>query len=221
MRPKVPLRRVHVATVPKLWPGGTIVCLATGPSLTREDLAYVQGKADGVVAVSNAYEWAPWADVLYSCDEKWWNWKKGAPTFTGLKFTLQKKAAERYAGVEWLQQTGPDGIELAPTGLRTGKNSGYQAINLAVHLGAARILLLGYDMRGDAARGDHCFGHHPDNSKPPFQVCIPKFKTMLAPLKAIGVQVINCSRITKIDAFPRMPLEQALPPIVELSQRSA
>ena len=199
----------RIATVPKLWPGGTVVCLATGPSLTKTDIEYVRGKVQGVIAINDAYKWALWADVLYGCDAKWWRWQKGARAFAGLKYTLQKEATQ-FPGVQLLRQTGPDGLELDPTGVRTGRNSGYQAINLAVHLGAARIVLLGYDMHGD-----HCFGRHPDGSRPPFGLCRPKFKTLVAPLKAAGVSIVNCTRVTALDAFPRMTLEQALPAVEE------
>jgi hypothetical protein len=193
------------AKVPRLWPDSTIACLATGPSLTAADCDYVRGKVDAVIAISNAIDLAPWADVLYSCDAKWWFWRKGAPEYTGRKYTLAPQAA-KYPGVELLVHTGTLGLELHPAGVRTGKNSGYQAINLAVHLGAKRIVLLGYDMRGE-----HFFGRHPDGSKPPFHLCIPKFKTLLEPLRALGVEVVNCSPRTAIDAFPVRPLAEVLP----------
>lgn len=191
-------------SVPRLCPGGTVVCLGGGPSLTREDVEYVHGKAS-VIAINDAYKLAPWADVLYACDAKWWYWhgSNGAAAFAGLKFALDPGV--RVKGVQVLANTGQTGLELRPTGLRNGRNSGYQAINLAVHLGATRVLLLGYDMRGD-----HWFGHHPDQSKPPFAVCLARFKTLVEPLKALGVTVINCSPKTALDAFPRAALRDVL-----------
>jgi hypothetical protein len=188
--------------VPRLWPGGTVACLATGPSLCQADVEAVRGRVDGVIAVNDAHRLAPWADVLYACDAKWWEWNAGVPGFQGLRYTLQPRAA-RWATV--LRKTGEHGLELDPGGVRTGKNSGYQAINVAVHLGARRILLLGYDMRGD-----HFFGSHPDKSRPPFLLCLPIFDTLVAPLRAHGVEVCNCSRRTALRAFPCLTLEEAL-----------
>ena len=145
-------RRVTRAApiVPRLWPGATIVCLGTGPSLTAADVTRCAGQAK-VTAINDAYRLAPWADVLYACDAKWWRWNKGLPGFAGLKFGLDTSIA--YRDVTVLQNTGLQVLETTPTGLRTGHTSGYQAINLAVHLGAARIVLLGYDFKGD-----HFFG---------------------------------------------------------------
>lgn len=193
--------------VPKLWPGSTVVCLGTGPSLTAADVDACRGRAK-VIAINDAYRLAPWADVLYACDYKWWGWHKGVPSFSGLKYALTAPAAQ-WPGVQVLRNLGVDGLSMEPTGLRNGRNSGYQAINLAVLLGATRVLLLGYDMQADKTR-DHFFGRHPDHTKPPFSVCLARFTTLVKPLAALGVEVINCSRQTALTAFPRRPLEEVL-----------
>jgi hypothetical protein len=197
-----PDRRV---SVPMLFPGATFVCLATGPSLTKADAAYCETRAGVTIAINDAYRLAPWANVLYACDAKWWRWHKGVPTFTGLKYALEAGAG-RWPGVQVLHNTGRVGLETRAYGLRTGSNSGYQAINLARHLGARRILLLGYDMRGG-----HFFGQHPDGTAPPFAVCLSHFHSLVKPLAAEGIEVLNCSRHTALEAFPRVPLEEALP----------
>lgn len=197
--------RVKVV-VPRLWPGGTVACLATGPSLTQADVDLVTARVDGVIAVNDAVRLAPRADILYACDGRWWKWHDGVPTFTGLKFALKSDARHWEShGVQVLKDGGLEGLDLRPGYIRRGHNSGFQAINVAVHAGAARILLLGYDMRGG-----HFFGRHPDNSAPQFAACLPLFQTLVAPLAAAGVEVINCTRKTAITCFRRAPLEQAV-----------
>lgn len=191
----------------------TVVCIGSGPSLTASDVEYCQGKAI-VIAVNDAYRLAPWADVLYAADLKWWRWHNGVPGFRGYKASIYRKQPRykktkpeaHYPDVVTYQNAGYEGLCPDPTGLRTGHNSGYQAINLAVHLGALRVLLLGYDMHGD-----HWFGRHRDRSKPPFQRCLAAFDTIAEPLKAAGVTVINCSRKTAIRCFTRAPIDVALP----------
>ena len=88
----------------------------------------------------------------------------------------------------------------------SGSNSGYQAINLAYLLGATRIILLGFDMSNHSGLS-HFFGDHPDEfaggSDP---------KRFIAGVNTIkpedyGIEIINCSRVTELDAFPRMSLE--------------
>jgi hypothetical protein len=197
--------------VTRLWPGETVVCLATGPSLTQADVDAVRGRAR-VIAINDAYRLAPWADVLYACDLKWWgwHWKQGAGAFAGLKYSVDRHV--HLPGVTILQNTGNGGLGMEPIGLH-GKNSGHQAINLAVHLGAARIVLLGYDMQNGPGRRDHFFGNHPHgagrNGK--YDRWIAYMRTMVAPLKAAHVEVINCTRATALDCFPHRPLEELFP----------
>jgi hypothetical protein len=196
------------ARVPRLWPGETCVILGGGSSLTPADVAYCFGKAR-VIAIKEASQLAPWADVLYACDEKWWRFYQGAPEFLGLKYALEPQSIE-WPGVKVLRDAGTLGVELDPTGLRTGYNSGYQAVNLAVHLGAARIILLGFDMwRGPEGRQNWFEkpGLHLDS---PYPIFHQAFASLVEPLKALGVEVLNASRFTVLPAFPRVVLEDVL-----------
>lgn len=197
------------ATVPKLWPGSTVVCLGGGPSLTQADVDACRGRAR-VIAINDAYKLAPWADVLYACDDKWWAWHKGVPSFTGLKYSITAPVG-KWPGVQRLRNDGPQGLCLTPNGLRTGRNGGYQAINLAVHLGAATIVLLGYDMARSSGKS-HWFGEHPKGSTPsPYTSFLQAFPALVDPLKKLGIQVVNCSRLTALKTFPCRPLEDVLP----------
>lgn len=195
--------------MPRLWPQSTIVCLGGGPSLTREDVAWCQGRAR-VIAINDAYRLAPWADVLYACDAQWWAAHQGVPSFQGLKFGLEPGAAKW--GVQTLVPTGDTGLERSPAGLRTGKNSGYQGIGVAVHLGAVLVILLGYDMAPATDGREHWFGSHPAAIRraSPYGSFLQKFETLPEALRPLGVTVINCSRMTALKTFPRLSLAEAL-----------
>lgn len=196
--------------VPRLWPGETVVVIGGGTSLTPADVAYCRGLAR-VLAIKEAYQLAPWADVLYACEAKWWQHYKGAPEFAGLKYALEPQPMP-WPDVRVLKNTGHDGLELDPGGLRTGYNSGYQAVNLAVHFGAARIILLGFDMTVGPTGDQNWFGAHPNHlTGSPYPIFRQQFQTLIEPLKAAGVEVVNATRFTLLTAFPRVPLEEALP----------
>lgn len=200
-----------VASVPVTWPGSTIVCLGTGPSLCQSDVDACRGRAR-VIAIKDAIRLAPWADVLYGAgadSSQWWQRKDNRPLiegFTGLKFSLDEQAK----AVSTVLQFGPmDGLSTDPTKLALGHHSGYQAVNLAVLLGAARVLLLGYDLKPDAQGRDHFFGKHPRGNTPTYSL-MAGFDSMVAPLRALGVSVVNCSRDTALTTFPRLSLQEAL-----------
>lgn len=206
--------RTTIATpvrVPALCPGGTVVCLGCGPSLTPEDVAYCRGRAL-VVAINDAWRLAPWADALIASDAAWWCHYKGVPAFEGLKYAMEP-AAGKYPGVTVLRNTGDRGLETDPTGLRTGRNTGAAAINLAIHFGASRVLLLGYDMGAKTEARSHFFGAHPRGLRgnSPYALFRTMIETMVEPIRLAGIRVVNCSRETSLTCFPRQPLREALP----------
>lgn len=194
----------------RMWPGATVAIIGGGPSLVPADVAMLAASLVPVIAVNDAYRVAPWANVLYAADEKWWTWHAGVPDFAGLRFSISPTVPH----IEWppivvLKNTGTLGLETDPTALRTGYNSGYQALNLAVHFGAARVLLVGFDM-ADHDGKSHWFGDHPDHSTSPYAQMLDAFSGLLEPLVAAGVDVVNCSRWTALETFPKQPLEIAL-----------
>lgn len=200
-------------SVPKAWPGETVVCLATGPSLTQADVDYVRGKAK-VIAINDAYRLAPWADALYACDAKWWGWHKGVPEFTGPKWSMDgspwNNTRATYPDIQRLRNSGPDGLEHHPGALKNGRNSGYQAINLAVHYGAAKIVLLGYDMQPSGGKS-HFFGEHPNRQQSPYAQFRLRFTGLVKPLAKLQIAILNCTRRTALNCFPKAALEDVFP----------
>lgn len=202
--------------VQELFPNSTIVCIASGPSLTQEDINVVRGSGVRVLVVNDNYRLCPDADVLYACDARFWKWQyeyhaEAITSFSGLRFGMQSRQTfQPKWGVTVLKNTGISGLELDPSGLKNGRNSGYQAIGLAVHLGASRIILLGYDMSLGEGGKVHWFGRHPKGGNPPLTKFRLHFPTIAPPLKALGIEVLNCSRRSALTCFPKVPLEQAL-----------
>jgi hypothetical protein len=90
-----------------------------------------------------------------------------------------------------------------------GGNSGFQALNLAAQFGARRIVLIGYDFTGPH--------WHPNHAKPlanPHEEAMARWRGHLdaaAPLyKAWGVEVLNASPVSRLKAYPRVSIEDAL-----------
>ncbi len=195
------------ATVPRAWQGETVVCIGSGPSLTQADVDACRGRTR-VLVVNDGYRLAPWADALYACDHAWWRAHDGVPDFAGAKYGLDLRSSKY--GVQILRNTGESGLETDPTCLRTGRNSGAQAIGLAVHYGAKRIMLLGYDMQRTGGQS-HWFGEHPQGlRRPPLSEFLPFFDQLVPAAKSLGVEIVNCSRETAIKKIPRATLQSAL-----------
>ncbi len=204
------------------WQDETVFIIGTGPGVTPEMVNSIRGRGR-VIAINYSVKLAPWADLLYAGDASFWK----------LFFELDLKQEGRrvcspwngvdhvvYPGykdldisdLERMMFTGEEGLDLkTPTALRTGKNSGYQAINLAVKLGAKKIILLGFDLRHHGNNKHHWFGGRgPYHTVPPYHLFIPKFETMTKDLKKAGVTVINCTPESALKTFPIIPLKEAL-----------
>lgn len=201
--------------VPRLWPGETVAVLATGPSLTQARVDYCRGRAR-VIAVNDAYRLAPWADMLYACDRRWWAQHEATKEFAGLKVTGWQQGSgpqptER-ADVKVLLLDGKAGYHYDPGVLRHGSNSTHQAVQLAAHAGAAKIVLLGCDMRIMPNGKKHFFGDHPKalNQGINFDLFIEKFEALAPSIAEAGIEVINTVADSALRCFPFQPLEEAL-----------
>jgi hypothetical protein len=168
-------------------------------------------KGRKVIAINDNYLIAPWADILYACDGHWWDWhaeRQELKAFKGRKITQDKEAAERY-GLEYIESRDASGLSRDPGYIHKGSNSGIQAINLAYHLGARRIVLLGYDMQ---ATGDksHWFGDHPNGFRSYYHRWIPLYQRVAEDAGSMGLEIINATRETALTCFVRKKLKQVL-----------
>ncbi len=193
--------------IDRIWPDSTVVCIGCGPSLVQADVDHCRDRAK-VIAINDAYKLAPWADALYACDSRWWAWHQGAPEFTGLRFGM---TTHKWPNVTFVRNLGDRGFASSGDGVYTGRNSGYQSLQLAIIMGAKRVLLLGYDMHFEQGGPTHFFGEHPDRRKPPVKVFLDHFKNCVAPLSKISVEVVNCSPQSALTMFPRSTISEALP----------
>lgn len=186
---------------------------ASGPSQTKADLDHARGRAL-VMVINNTWTLAPWADALYACDVRWWQsaetgyGRQAMREFGGRKFVGKGE----YPGCVSCRATGKwDRMRWCGKQIGTGGNSGFQAVNLAAVCGAAKIVLTGYDM--STCDGAHWHGNHDGMSDPEdlmLQGCARMLDGSADELRMCGVQVVNASRKSTLNAYPRMTIEAAL-----------
>lgn len=203
-------------TVPPIWRGRTVAILASGPSMS-------QATADAcrlvpTIAINDTLLLAPWAAMVYAADSEWWTHhprpevRAAIAGFEGLKVgaTMDDVRGVLRLKISYAPRGDSHaGFDGDPGCIRTGGNSGYQAVHIAAHAGAARILLCGFDMGGLHWHAEH---------EPPLRTTIPetyprwvaRFGTLAAALAARKVAVINCTPGSALACFPFMDLEAAL-----------
>lgn len=196
------------------WGGKTVAIIASGPSLTKHQVRCVRGLPS--IAVNTSWQAAPWAEVLYACDYRWWKLNRGAAGFPGIKVGWDERIPREWPEVNLITLPAEEDmhkISLVPGIVGSGGNGGFQALNLAIQFGPPkRIILLGYDMhRRD---GSHWHGDHPVGLVNPapgnMELWVERYEANADFIREIGVEVINCSPSSAIRCFPVMTVEEAL-----------
>lgn len=205
-----------IVTMLPMWQGQTAFCIAGGASLCKEQTKYTIDHK--VIAVNDAYKIVPHANILYACDRQWWEWHNGCPKFGGYKLQHDHAVHDDttgnippYPAIDVILSSGLSGFDDNPARIRTGGNSGYQALHIAMHLGAKKIILLGYDMHAKGIKS-HWFGEHPNGrqSDSRYADWLKEFPALQAAATLRNQQIINCTPNSDLKCFPMMSIEDAL-----------
>lgn len=196
------------------WHGQTAVVVASGPSANKVELTEGAGLARFIV-VNNSWRLCPWADILYACDFAWWLKARGMPDWPGLKVSQDKSACDVFPDIKrvWSRKGTSTPLVLGDrSSIAWAGNSGTQALNLAVNLGAAKIILVGYDMTLD--HGIHWHAKHATGLSNPRPLTVENWRrrtdAAADELERLGIKVINCSPFSALQRYPKMTFEEAL-----------
>jgi hypothetical protein len=158
-----------------------------------------------VIAVNSTIFSAPFADICYAWDKKWWTKYLADVKRLGCR---RITAGKGRPGCEEFPRVPQREFSEDAIG---GNNSGHQAVNLAYMLGAKEIIMLGFDCQHTDGEAHH----HGDHPKPlgnatNCQNWLPGFRVLSERLRERGVKVVNCSPRTALDCFERHRLEDYL-----------
>jgi len=182
------------------WKGRNVAVLASGPSLNVEDCEAVRDAGFITVAVNSAWKIAPWCDVLYAGDARYW--KAFHEDIDNAKIE-----AKRYS--KSLNAERNYGARVAKSLMKGDYNSGQMAIEFAMRNAPDMVVLLGFD--GSIKNGLHFHGTHgktPDPTKNRCKKWHPQF-ARIGEYYNTSI-VVNCSRYTEIDVFKCRSLEDVI-----------
>lgn len=218
------MRNKQVSLPCYAYKGYTVACIASGPSLTHQQVNMCKKKGVKVIAINDSYKLAPWADILYACDNKWWEWHNYVSEFKGRKITHEQldrwekiKEGEILSdmpnpSLEIMVSDGKSVYDDRPLGhsqslIKHGGNSGFQAICMALLMGASRVVLLGYDMKPKNGVS-HWFGEHPNGkqSDSRYVEWLKEFPDLKKFADSRNQQIINCTPDTNLKCFKMMDI---------------
>jgi len=235
--------------VPKIW-SGTCFIIGGGTSLAsqfnvpdevvpeeREEFlefgSYLsQIHNEHIIGVNLAAFLGDFVDIAYWGDSDTYSQYKGwFDDFGGLKVSSAGKFGDpKYKSIKHLFKEGSVGISRKNDELSwVGKNSGASAINLAVHLGCTKIVLLGFDMKSSTVGRKWWHTGYPDklyapsnkdlnegntwvprevNPKESYNRHLSGFPEVAADAKKYGIEIINLCPDSMIEQFPKMSLKE-------------
>jgi hypothetical protein len=228
--------------VPKIWDRETCWIIGGGPSIPvqfgvpKEVISGVQNKSlpvsayspymqaihdKHVIGVNAAYLIGNWIDIVFFGDRRWYFDNREQLThFPGLKVSCSPVLKDKKYKTENVKMMGRDskgrGISDNPETVSWNSNSGAAAISLAVHTGANRIILLGFDMTLSTDGNQHWHqlykpaGDRRNAKKLPFGRHMIGFEMIAKDAKRKRVKIINASPDSAITQFEKTTVNELL-----------
>jgi hypothetical protein len=211
------------------WTGATVAVIGTGPSLDAGQVRECREAGCKLVAIKRAIE--------LTRDVDWWCWEGGTSNPEYLPHTVSKlhllPPAMPAPGARMLPD--PSNPPLLPYEdgnraacvralLRHGlpcphcgadtrcrwRRIGLAAIEAVMMAGPGRIVLIGLDGGPDAGGFRHFHHEQPLGVADDDDAVLTCYRTVPAEARRLGVEVVNATTGSRIDAFPRVRLENAL-----------
>jgi len=189
--------------------GKAVICVGGGPSLKGFDLEPYRHIP--TISVNQSFEIAPWAKYHLFADRRWYVWnQKAVDASPSIKVTVGKSMFPPGLDFRRMIRDKDAGLCHERTHL-AGIDSGCVAVNLAFHLGASRIILLGYDSGYAEDGSSHYHNKHQTPSNPMYYTDRygPRLSGLCQRLRDVGVPVVRATLPGRPD-IPYVALPEAL-----------
>ena len=194
--------------------GGDVFVIASGPSLADVDLERLRGR--NTIVVNSSYAAAPWADVLFFMDNGWfYQHREIVEAWPSLVVTCSRAAKREMPNkVNRVQhETRPDFPPAGSPCIRGGRSSGHMAVSLAIAMGAARVVLVGFDMRivdGRSHHHDDYADRNLDHQAVVLNEFVEGFEGWNAAALARGCTILNATPGSAVTEFPFVDLDDLI-----------
>ncbi len=193
------------------WQNQEVFIIGGGTSLKKFDWNLL--KCECVIGCNDAYAFGQEVcDICIFGDSGWFELHKRAlSSYKGAVFTTAPEIAK--STLPWLWHMNRMPVGLHHDALGWNKNTGSQAINLALILGASKIYLLGFDMHLSKDKQSNWHKnpfHTPTEQDEVYPKFINSFETFPRELagKFPGREIINITDGSSLDVFPKIGVKE-------------
>lgn len=193
--------------------------IGTGPSLTQDQIDKVSHLPKFGCNLAFKFD----LDVLAATNKEFWDYYW--PEIKDLrcdKWTPYKPTADKY-GINYIREINAPGLSTDPTYIHHHHGSGPIVLNIALHYGVTKMLLIGWDMRfpgkvnQQTYTKDRHFHGETELTKKHWPRTGPngELTGLIEEMKTInpsdyGIEIINCTPDSALTHFPMMDLDDAL-----------
>jgi len=175
--------------------------VAGGPSVIDQPLDLLRGHR--VIAINSSWSRVPFADLLFFGDARWF-YHNGDDVMSGFAGRIATCAlGVGGSRVLRLRRAPPPGLAAEADTVTLRRTSATAAINLAVHLGVSRIVLLGLDGKVATDGRTHHHAPHPWHLRHGWaDEQRDDLASLVAPLQARKVEVLNAAPDSAVTLWP-------------------
>lgn len=206
--------------VPPAWKGEIAFVIAGGTSIDERIVSQIRGKGR-VVVINSSYAIAPWADLLFFGDSRWWlehaqkrigDLPPVLDIFEGSIATCSPAAIDFNRNLLRLKRIPISfGLAKESTQVVMRRTSLCPLLNILYHKRISYVYLLGADAkRSDDGREYHHYPHQWKGAKNKYAEQMADLKRMIKPLRRAGMSIFNCSPISAIDWWPKVDVRSIL-----------
>lgn len=200
------------------WDDKPVAIIGNGPSLKDFDYERLRG-AFHVLAVKGAMFNVPFADLGFGLDiPRYLEWQgmlnavRTMPVYWATPKIKYLGAGPHAPCVRFLKRLDHPDMSDDPSAICSGGTSGFGALNVAWLKRAKRIVLLGYEYNADV--GGHADTRAYIMSRPQdgdrWNEWAKNFGRIRRRIDLAGIKIINAAPASRIAAFPKMDIAQAL-----------
>ncbi len=190
-----------------IWQGQVCYIIGGGPSVLTQNLTLLQGQ--NVIVINSSYQAFPDAQFIIFSDMRWWCQHLKAKAVIDFKGTIiSTSSSASGAKLVKMKRKSSLGLSADRDTVMVKNTTLTGAINLAVHFGVAKIVLLGIDQKTDA-KGRHW--HHIPHPWNPTTNCWGRQQTdmpkIAEDLKTLSIECVNASPGSALTLWPIVTLE--------------
>lgn len=189
------------------------IVAATGPSLTQKVIDQCHLSGLPIFGCNLTFKVLN-LSVFHACNKAFYDyyWDKGLKDISADKWTWDERVRDEY-GVNYVKGIWAPGLSTDPNYIHYHHASSPQLINIALHYGIKKMILVGFDMRYGEKRHFEEYPtelqHFPKTGPNGEMVGLIKEMQTIVP-SDYGIEIINCCETSAMKCFPIMRLEDVL-----------